>query len=206
MNIEKVFDSIERTGKRIIDVYQCFLENLYDNPEVREFWEDIIQGEDNHLVLLNRFSNTVSSLPHPACETIGRDVDYSELSSIIDKYEEEIKKGLDINLALKIAFHFELLEIQWVFNELIKLPQEPYFEVLSEIHLEIRRNMGRLITGIERFSTDPAFVKKVLELKGNFIERRSGTDRRGEANKYNGTDRRGIERRQGKLVKIVCKI
>lgn len=206
MNIEKVFDSIEHIGKRITDVYQGFLENFYDNPEFREFWEDIIQGEENHLALLNRFSDTVSSLPGSSYETIGRDVDYSELSSIIDQYEEEINKGLDINLALKIAFHFELLEIQWVFNEIIKLPQEPYFEVLSEIHLEIRRNMGRLIKGIERFSTDPAFVKKVMELKGNIIERRSGTDRREEANRYNGNNRRGIERRQGKLVKIACKI
>ena len=206
MNIEKVFDSIGLIGKKVIDIYQYFLEYFYDNPEYREFWEEIIQSEVNHLALLNRFRGIVSSASHPACETIGRDVDYSELSSIINKYEEEIKDGVDLNRALKIAFHFEVLEIRGIFNELIKLPQEPYFEILSEIHLEIRRNMRRLIEGIEKFSTDPEFLKKVLELKGGIIERRSGSDRRAGENNYKGSDRRGIERRQGKIVKIVCKI
>ncbi|MDD5433910.1 MAG: hypothetical protein PH343_00640 [Nitrospira sp.] len=206
MNIEKIFDSIGLIGKRVVDIYQYFLEYFYDNPEYREFWEEIIQSEVNHIALLNRFQSLISSSSHPAYETIGKDVDYSELSSIINKYEEEIKGGLDINRALKIAFHFELIEIRGIFNELIKLPQEPYFEILSEIHLEIRRNMRRLIEGIEEFSTDTDFIKKVAELKGGIIERRSGGDRRAGKDNYQGSDRRGLERRQGKIVKIVCKI
>ena len=86
------------------------------------------------------------------------------------------------------------------------MPHEPYFEILSQIHLEIRKNMGRLIEGIEHFSTDPDFLKKVKELKGGIIERRSGSDRREGEDKYKGSERRGIDRRQGKIVKIVCKI
>lgn len=206
MNIEKIFDSIGLIGKRVVDIYQYFLEYFYDNPEYREFWEEIIQSEVNHIALLNRFQSVISSVAHPAYETIGKDVDYSELSLIINRYEEEIKRGLDMNRALKIAFHFELIEIRGIFNELIKLPQEPYFEILSEIHLEIRRNMRRLIGGIEKFSTDTDFIKKVAELKGGIIERRAGGDRRAGKDPYQGSDRRGIERRQGKIVKIVCKI
>ncbi|MBI5194384.1 MAG: hypothetical protein HZA08_13215 [Nitrospirae bacterium] len=206
MNIEKIFDSIDLIGRKIADVYQCFLENFYDNPEYREFWEDLIQSEAAHLELLNRFRSIVSSSSHPACEVLGKEVEYPALISLIAKYEEEITDGVDINLALKIAFHLEVLEIQGIFNELIKMPHEPYFEILSQIHLEIRKNMGRLIEGIEHFSTDPDFLKKVTELKGGIIERRSGSDRREGEDKYKGHERRGNDRRQGKIVKIVCKI
>lgn len=206
MNIEKIFDSIDFIGKRIAEVYQCFLENFYDNPEYREFWEDLIQSESAHLALLSRFRSIVRSSSHQASEILGKDVEYPALISLIAKYEEVIKGGVDINLALKIAFHLEVLEIQGIFNELIKMPHEPYFEILSQIHLEIRKNMGRLIEGIEQFSTDPDFLKKVKELKGGIIERRSGSDRREGEDKYKGSERRGGDRRQGKIVKIVCKI
>lgn len=206
MNIETVFDSIGQIERGIEDIYQFFLEYFYDNEGYRELWEEILQGEEEQIAMLNRCRTIISSIPHPIYETMGRDIHYGEMLSIIDRYKKEIKEYLDINCALKIAFHLEILEIQGIFNEIIKLPQEPYFNLLSEIHLETRQNMGRLIAGIERFSTENDFLYKVLELKGGITEKRSGTDRRTRGIKFGGTDRRGNERRQGRLVKIVCKI
>lgn len=206
MNIEKVFDSIGQIGKGITEVYQYFFEYFYDHQGYRDLWEEMLRGEINHIEMLNRCRAIISSEPYPVYEIVGRDVDYGELLSVIEKYKEEIKEDLDIDRALKIAFHLELLEIQDIFNEIVKLPQEPYFEVLSEIHLDVRRSMGRLIAGIECFSTDKDFLYKVLELKGGIVERRSGADRRAGSREFEGADRRGYERRQGRLVKIVCKI
>ncbi len=206
MNIETIFDSIEQIEQGIKEVYQYFFEYFYDPAGYRELWERMLEGEETQIDMLDRCRTIMSSTPHPVHEAIGRDVNYGELLSIIDGYKKEIKEDLDINRALKIAFHLELLEIQGIFNEMIKLPQEPYFNILSELHLEIRRNMGRLIDGAEQFSTDKDFLYKVLELKGGITERRSGIDRRAMDTEFVAADRRGNERRQGRLVKIICKI
>ena len=206
MTINKVFDSISEIVKGIEDIYQYFLEYFYDNPEHRTLWEDMLQGEEDQFDMVNRCTAIVSSLSYPNRETIGKDVNYGEIMTIIDGYKREIKEDLDITRALKTAFHLELLEIDGIFNEVIKLPQEPYFDILSEMHLETRRNMGRLIAGIEKFSTDKEFLFKVLELKVGIIERRAGTDRRAGESGFEGADRRDSERRQERLVKIACKI
>lgn len=206
MTINKVFDSISEIVKGIEDIYRYFMEYFYDNPEHRTLWEDMLQGEEDQFDMVNRCTAIVSSLSHPNHETIGKDVNYGEIMTIIDRYKREIKEDLDITRALKIAFHLELLEIDGIFNEVIKLPQEPYFDILSEMHLETRRNMGRLIAGIEKFSTDKEFLFKVLELKVGIIERRAGTDRRAGESGFEGADRRDSERRQERLVKIACKI
>lgn len=206
MNIETIFDSIEQIETGVKEIYQYFFEYFYDNPEYRELWQEMLQGEENQIDMLDRCRTIISSTPHPVYETIGRDVRYGELLSVTERYEQEIKEDLDINRALKIAFHLELIEIQDIFNEIIKLPQEPYFNILSDLHLEIRRNMSRLINGIERFTTDNDFLYKVLDLKGGVIERRSGIDRRGSSKKNDGSERRDSDRRQGRLVKLACKI
>ena len=206
MTIEKVFDCIQKIVKGIEDVYQCFLEKFYDNSGYRAFWEDMLQGEDNQIDLLNRCISIMPSLPHPSHVIVGKDVNYDEIHSAIEKYRKEIRENVDINRALKIAFHLELLEIQGIFNEIIKLPQEPYFEILTEMHLETRRNMGNLISGIEKYSYDEEFLHKVRELKSGIIEKRSGIDRRAGRNSPDSVDRRNCDRRQERLVKIVCKI
>lgn len=206
MTIEKVFDSIKQIVNGIEEVYQCFLESFYDNSGYRVLWEEMLQGEDNQIDLLNRCMSIIPSLPHPIHEVIGKDVNYNEIMSTIEKYKKEIKDGLDINRALKIAFHLEVLEIQGIFNEIIKLPQEPYFDILSEMHLETRRSMGALITGIEKYSYDEALLSKVIELKSCIIEKRSGIDRRACRNGFGDTDRRNSDRRQDRIVKIVCKL
>ena len=206
MTIEKVFDSIKQIVNGIEEVYQCFLESFYDNSGYRILWEEMLQGEDNQIDLLNRCISIMPSLPHPSYEIVGKDVNYSEILSTIEKYKKEIKDGLDINRALKIAFHLEVLEIQGIFNEIIKLPQEPYFDILSEMHLETRRSMGALITGIENYSYDEALLSKVIELKSCIIEKRSGIDRRAGRNSFGDTDRRNSDRRQDRIVKIVCKL
>ena len=206
MTIEKVFDSIKQIVNGIEEVYQCFLESFYDNSGYRVLWEEMLQGEDNQIDLLNRCMSIIPSLPHPLHEVVGKDVNYSEILSTIEKYKKEIKDGLDINRALKIAFHLEVLEIQGIFNEIIKLPQEPYFDILSEMHLETRRSMGALITGIENYSYDEALLSKVIELKSCIIEKRSGIDRRAGRNSFGDTDRRNSDRRQDRIVKIVCKL
>ena len=206
MTIEKVFESIQQIVKGIEDVYQCFLEKFYDNSGYRAFWEDMLQGEDNQIDLLNRCISIMPSLPHPSHVIVGKDVNYDEIHSAIEKYRKEIRENVDINRALKIAFHLELLEIQGIFNEIIKLPQEPYFEILTEMHLETRRSMGALITGIEKYSYDEALLSKVIELKSCIIEKRSGIDRRAGRNSFGDTDRRNSDRRQDRIVKIVCKL
>ena len=206
MNIEQVFDSIKQIVNGIEEVYQCFLESFYDNSGYRVLWEEMLQGEDNQIDLLNRCISIMPSLPHPSYEIVGKDFNYNEILSTIEKYKKEIKDGLDINRALKIAFHLEVLEIQGIFNEIIKLPQEPYFDILSEMHLETRRSMGALITGIENYSYDEALLSKVIELKSCIIEKRSGIDRRAGRNSFGDTDRRNSDRRQDRIVKIVCKL
>ncbi|OGW42778.1 MAG: hypothetical protein A2132_02310 [Nitrospirae bacterium RBG_16_43_11] len=206
MTIEKVFDSIKQIVNGIEEVYQCFLESFYDNSGYRVLWEEMLQGEDNQIDLLNRCISIMPSLPHPSYEIVGKDFNYNEILSTIEKYKKEIKDGLDINRALKIAFHLEVLEIQGIFNEIIKLPQEPYFDILSEMHLETRRSMGALITGIENYSYDEALLSKVIELKSCIIEKRSGIDRRAGRNSFGDTDRRNSDRRQDRIVKIVCKL
>ncbi len=206
MTIEKVFDSIKQIVNGIEEVYQCFLESFYDNSGYRVLWEEMLQGEDNQIDLLNRCMSIIPSLPHPLHNDVGKDVNYNEIMSTIEKYKKEIKNGLDINHALKIAFHLEVLEIQGIFNEIIKLPQEPYFDILSEMHLETRRSMGVLISGIGKYSYDEAFLNKVNELKSCIIEKRSGIDRRAGRNGFDSADRRSGDRRQGKIVKIVCNI
>ena len=146
------------------------------------------------------------SLPHQSHAIVGKDVNYDEILSTIEKYRKEIREDLDINHALKIAFHLEILEIQGIFNEIIKLPQEPYFEILTEMHLETRRNMRNLISGVEKYSYDEEFLHKVLELKSGIIEKRSGVDRRAGSSNPDSVDRRNNDRRQERLVKIACKI
>lgn len=206
MNIEKIFDSIEQIETGVKEIYQYFLEYFYDNGEFRELWGVMLEGEDNQIDMLDRCRAIISSTSHPIYETIGRDVNYVELLSVLDRYKREIKEDIDINRALKIAFHLELLEIQDIFNEIIKLPQEPYFNILSDLHLEIRQNMGRLIDGVERFTSDKDFLYKVLDLKSGITEKRSGADRRAGIVKLEGSTRRDGDRRQGRLVKIACKI
>ena len=206
MTIEKVFDSIQQIVKGIEDVYQCFLEQFYDNSGYKALWEEMLQGEDNQIDLLNRCISIMPSLPHPSHAVIGKDVNYNEILSTIGKYRTEIREDMDINRALKIAFHLELLEIQGIFNEIIKLPQEPYFEILTEMHLETRRNMRNLISGVEKYSYDEEFLNKVRELKSGIIEKRSGVDRRAGSNNPDSVDRRNSDRRQERLVKIACKI
>ena len=206
MPLDTVFDSIQQIVKGIEDVYQCFLEQFYDNSGYRALWEEMLQGEDNQIDLLNRCISIMPSLPHPSHAVIGKDVNYDEILSTIEKYRKEIKENVDINRALKIAFHLELLEIQGIFNEIIKLPQEPYFEILSEMHLETRRNMRNLISGVEKYSYDEEFLNKVRELKSGIIEKRSGVDRRAGSNNPDSVDRRNSDRRQERLVKIACKI
>ena len=206
MTIEKVFDSIQQIVKGIEDVYQCFLEQFYDNSGYRALWEEMLQGEDNQIDLLNRCISIMPSLPHPSNVVIGKDVNYNEILLTIGKYRTEIREDMDINRALKIAFHLELLEIQGIFNEIIKLPQEPYFEILTEMHLETRRNMRNLISGVEKYSYDEEFLHKVCELKSGIIEKRSGVDRRAGSNNPDSVDRRNSDRRQERLVKIACKI
>ena len=206
MNIETIFDSIEQIEIGVKEIHQYFLEYFYDNTVYRELWEEMLQGEENQIDMLDRCRTIISSTPHPVYETIGRDVRYGELLAVIERYKQEIKEDLDINKALKIAFHLELLEIQDIFNEIIKLPREPYFNILSDLHLEIRRNMSRLIAGIERFTSDKDFLYQVLDLKSGIIERRSGGDRRAGVEKLEGLNRRDSDRRQGRLVKIACKI
>src|SRR3972149_5331060 len=102
MTIEKVFDCIQQIVKGIEDVYQCFLEKFYDNSGYRAFWEDMLQGEDNQIDLLNRCISIMPSLPHPSYEIVGKDFNYNEILSTIEQYKKEIKDGLDINRALKI--------------------------------------------------------------------------------------------------------
>jgi len=206
MTIEKVLNSIQQIVKGIEDVYQCLLERYYENSGYRVLWEEMLQGEDNQIELLNRCISIMPSLPHPSYTIVGKDVNYDEILSIIEKYRKEISGDLDINRALKIAFHLELLEIQGIFNEIIKLPQEPYFEILTDMHLETRRNMRTLITGVEKYSYDEAFLQKVRELKSGIIEKRSGVDRRAGIIKPDSIDRRNGDRRQERLVKIACKI
>src|SRR3989337_4559378 len=206
MNIETIFDSVEEMEQGIKEIYQCFLEYFYDHAEQKKFWEEMVEGEGCQIDMLDRCKTLISAAPHPVHQAIGRDVNYKELLSIIEKYKKEIAADLDINRALKIAFHLELLEIQGIFNEIIKLPQEPYFEILTEMHLETRRNMGNLISGIEKYSYDEEFLHKVRELKSGIIEKRSGIDRRAARNSPDSVDRRNCDRRQERLVKIVCKI
>ena len=206
MTIEKVFDSIQQIVKGIEDVYQSFLEQFYDNSGYRVLWEEMLQGEGNQIELLNRCISIMPSLPHPSNVVIGKDVNYNEILLTIGKYRTEIREDMDINRALKIAFHLELLEIQGIFNEIIKLPQEPYFEILTEMHLETRRNMRNLISGVEKYSYDEEFLNKVRELKSGIIEKRSGVDRRAGSNNPDSVDRRNSDRRQERLVKIACKI
>ena len=206
MTIEKVFDSIQQIVKGIEDVYQSFLEQFYDNSGYRALWEEMLQGEDNQIDLLNRCISIMPSLPHPSNAVIGKDINYNEILSTIGKYRTEIREDMDINRALKIAFHLELLEIQGIFNEIIKLPQEPYFEILTEMHLETRRNMRNLISGVEKYSYDEEFLHKVCELKSGIIEKRSGVDRRAGSNNPDSVDRRNNDRRQERLLKKNCKI
>jgi len=206
MNIEKVFDSIGQIGWGIKEIYQHFFEYFYDNQDYRELWEEMLQCQQNQIEMLNRCRVIIASTPHPGYETLGKDINYEELLSLIEKYKKEIKEDLDINRALKIAFHMEVLEIQGIFNEIIKFPQEPYFEILTGMHLETRRSMGRLVVGIEHISSDKEFLYRVLELKNGIIERRSGIDRRGRSAGFEGADRREGDRRHGKLVKIAVKV
>ena len=207
MTIEKVLNSIQQIVKGVEGVYQCFLEHFYNNSGYRALWEEMLQGEGNQIELLNRCISTMPSLPHPSNAAVGKDVDYDEILSTIEKYRKEIREDLDINRALKIAFHLKLLEIQGIFNEIIKLPQEPYFEILTDMHLETRRNMRSLISGVENYSYDEEFLNKVCELKSGIIEKRSGVDRRAGSNSPDSIDRRrNSDRRQERLVKIACKI
>ncbi len=206
MTIEQVFDSIQQIVKGIEDLYQCLLEQFYDNSGYRALWEEMLQGEDNQNDLLNRCISIMPSLPHQSHVIVGKDINYGEILSTIEKYRKEINEDLDINRALKIAFHLEILEIQGIFNEIIKLPHEPYFEILTEMHLETRRNMGNLIAGIEKYAYDEEFLCKVRELKSGIIEKRSGIDRRGGRNNPDSVNRRNSDRRQERLVKIICKI
>lgn len=206
MTIEKVFNSIQQIVKGIEDVYQCFLDHFYTNSGYRDLWEEMLQGEDNQIDLLNKCISIMPSLPHTSHAIVGKDINYDEILSTIERYRKEIREDLDINRALKIAFHLELLEIHGIFNEIIKLPQEPYFEILSDMHLETRRNMQTLIAGIEEYSYDEEFMNKVRELKSGIIEKRSGVDRRVDRSNPDGGDRRNSDRRQERLVKIVCKI
>lgn len=206
MTIEKVFDSVQHIVKGIEDLYQCFLEEFYDNTGYRSLWEEMIQGEVSQIDLLNRCISIIPSLPASSSTIMGKDVNYGEILSIIERYRKETGDGLDINHALKIAFHLELLEIHGIFNEIIKLPQEPYFDILTEMHVETRRNMGKLISGIEKYSYDEEFLKKVRELKSAIVEKRSGGDRRAVRSSAHHDDRRNSDRRQERIVKIVCKI
>ncbi|MCC7201095.1 MAG: hypothetical protein IT393_00290 [Nitrospirae bacterium] len=206
MTIEKVFGSIQQIVKGMEDLYQGLLEHFYDNVGYRTLWEEMLQGEENQTDLLNRCISIMPTIPHTSSAIVGRDVNYDEILMIIQRYRQEIKDGLDINRALKIAFYLEVLEIQGIFNEIIKLPQEPYFDILTEMHLETRRNMGNLVSGIEAYSYDEEFLHKVRELKSCIVERRSGTDRRGGNAPAGSPDRRNSDRRHERLVKITCRL
>ena len=51
----------------------------------------MLQGEDNQIDLLNRCMSIIPSPPHPLHEVVGKDVNYNEIMSTIEKYKKEIK-------------------------------------------------------------------------------------------------------------------
>ena len=206
MEIQIVLESIERIGKEIRSIYERFWEHFYTHPEYKDLWEELLRRQINQNDLVDKFKKVIPGRLARSSMPIGRDVNYEEILSAIETYKEDMANGIDINKALKIAFYMELMEIQGIFNELIKLPHEPFFDLLSDLHLEIRRNMSILVNAIEKYCTDQEFLYRVLEVKDGIVERRSGSDRRMKQEDFPGRERRIKERRQGKLVKIVCKI
>jgi hypothetical protein len=204
MNWEEVVSSILRIEQTITGIY-ARLGSLFENdPRLESFWEEMYRERQQQTRLLDRFR---TAAPFPGGDRIpGREVPYRDLLNQIAQYETEIiEKQPGADRAFQIAFHLESLSIQSVFNELIKLPKEPFFHILSEIHLEIRKNMGRLIRGIELFCSDPELLFRVFEIKEKVVERRSGEDRRARWENFMGNDRRRQDRRRGDLVKIIWK-
>ncbi len=201
-----VLEFIEKIGSEIRSIYEDFREYFYNHPEYKKLWEELLRRQVSQNDLLDKFKRVIPNKLARTPMPLGKDVNYSETLATIEKYKREIEGGIDINKALRIAFYMELMEIQGIFNELIKLPHEPFFDLLSDLHLEIRQNMSILVNAIESYCTDQEFLYKVLEVKDGIVERRTGSDRRMKQKDFTGKERRNRERRQGKLVKIVCKI
>ena len=87
MTIEKVMDSIHQIVKGIEDIYQCFLEQFYDNSGYRALWEELLQGEDNQIDLLNRCISIMPSMRHPSHAVIGKDVTTMKSSQLLKSTE-----------------------------------------------------------------------------------------------------------------------
>ena len=202
MNLEETLSYILQIETAITEIYERLGALFEDNEKTEAFWEEMYQGRVEQIRLLDR-CRAVS--PSPDSRRLpGREISYQDLLNQVTQYETEIlEKRPDLNRALRIAFHLETLSIQSIFNEMIKLPREPFFQILSELHLGVRRNMGRLIRGIEAFCSDPELLFRVFEIKERVVERRSGDDRREGRAEFAGENRRQEDRRKGDLVKIV---
>ncbi len=203
MKMMEILESIGRVESAITEVYGRLNLLFEENPSLESFWEEMFRGRKDLLLLLEKCRMVV---PQDSQDRIpGKDIRYPEILDQIGGYDREIQKEeIGINEAFRIAFRMESLSIRSVFNEMIKLPREPFFHLLSEIHLKVRENMGRLIRGIETFCTDRDLLHQVLEIKEGVVERRSGEDRRMEREGSSaGMDRRKEDRRKGDLVQLL---
>lgn len=205
MTLEKILESIRKSESAITTFYAEVSEHFDDDSDIETFWEEMYHGRKEHLFLLEKCQQLVPINGHAENGRLpGKDIQYETLLKRIGEYQSEVAGGnLPLNRAFQIAFHIETLSIQCIFNEMIRLPQEPFFQILSEIHLGVRRNMGKLIRGIERYCTDTELLQSVAKIKERVVERRSGEDRRAGRESYDGGNRRNDDRRKGHLVKII---
>ena len=204
MNLEDLLTSIRQVELRITDIYRDLSLQFEQQSDIASFWEEMHAGRRDHIELLDRCLIALSQEKMHQDPLPGKDVHYGEILKKIDQMAKGIReKERDINLALWTAFYLETISIQNVFNELVKLPREPFFHILSEVHLRVRQNMGRLVCGIEKYGSDPELLKKVLNIKEKVIDRRSGEDRRAGQGDSPPGERRKDDRRKGTLVKIL---
>jgi hypothetical protein len=202
MNLPDLLKSIWQVELGITDIYRDLSLQFEQQNDIASFWEEMHAGRRDHIELLDRCLMALSQENQDHLP--GKDVRYGEILEKIDQMAKEVReKERDINLALWTAFYLETISIQNVFNELIKLPREPFFHILSEVHLRVRQNMGRLVCGIENYGSDPELLKKVLNIKEKVIDRRSGEDRRAGQGDLPPSERRKEDRRKGTLVKIL---
>jgi hypothetical protein len=202
MNLEQILVSILRIETAITEIYSRLSSLFEDDERLESFWDEMYQRRREHVRLLER-CQAMTAFSNDDRQP-GREIPYQDLLNQIAEYEVEIReKQPGVDRAFRIAFHLESLSIRSVFNEMIKLPKEPFFQVLSEIHLGVRRNMGCLIRGIETFCSDPELLFRVYEIKEKVVERRSGDERRAGRSEFPGRNRRQEDRRKGDLVKII---
>lgn len=148
------------------------LARLYaSEPQFRDFWLGMARDEARHVGALELVSVIVEldgKLDEPSSISL-QDSTIVRLTGLLERHRRDIRRGLSIADALRIAVELEETELEDLVADLLKAVQAPD-EYRRSLRLLVH-DLGELSYMIERNCQDPELLQRCDEL----VERHAET-------------------------------